>query len=153
MATTSFPGSTAELGARLRNAIARTARRLRQEALAREGELELGPTLIAALATVEAHGPITPSELAERERVSRPTATRILSRLSDAGLVGRSPDPADGRSSLVAASAEGRALLRRLRRRKDEYLARRLDGLDAEDLAALERAAGVLEGLLEEGGA
>lgn len=142
--------SSAELGARLRYAITRTARRLRQEALTREGQLGLGPTLTAALATVEAHGPITPSELAERERVRRPTATRIVARLADAGLVERSIDPADGRSSLVVASAEGRALLRRLRRRKDEYLGRRLDGLEADDLAALERAADVLERLLDE---
>jgi len=143
---------TTDLAARLRHAIARTARRLRQEAAREEGGGELGPTLTAALATIEAHGPITPSELAERERVKRPTATRIVNRLSDSGLVARSPDPGDGRSSLVATSADGRELLRRLRRRKDEYLAQRLDRLDAADVAALERATDVLERLLADQG-
>ena len=142
--------ATAELAARLRHAIARTARRLRQEALAPEGDAELGPTVTAALATVEAHGPLTPSELAERERVRRPTATRIINRLAGDGLVERSADPEDGRSSLVVASPEGAALLRRLRRRKNEYLAQRLEELDGDDLRALERATDVLERLLDE---
>jgi len=142
--------ATAELAARLRHAIARTARRLRQEALAPEGDAELGPTVTAALATVEAHGPLTPSELAERERVRRPTATRIINRLAGDGLVERSADPEDGRSSLVVASPEGAALLRRLRRRKNEYLAQRLEELDGDDLRALERATDVLERLLDQ---
>ena len=44
----------------------------------------------------------------------------------------------------------GRDLLRRLRTRKNVYLARRLRDMPAEDLAALERAADVLERLLED---
>ena len=139
-----------QLAARLRLAIARTARRLRQEALSGAGGVELSPTLAAALATIEAHGPLTPSELAERERVQRPTATRIVARLHASGLVERTPDPLDGRAYLVSPSAEGRTLLGRIRRRKDEYLARRLRALDPADVAALERAADVLERLLEE---
>jgi DNA-binding MarR family transcriptional regulator len=142
MATTSE--STAEVAARLRLAIARTARRLRQEAGG-----ELSPSLAAALATVDRHGPLTPSELAERERVQRPTATRILSRLAEAGLVDRTSDPSDGRVSLVSATPRGQALLRRLRVRKNAYLARRLSDLDPEDVATLDRAAEVLERVLE----
>ena len=59
-------------------------------------------------------------------------------------------DPEDGRSSILSASAEGRALLRRLRARKTAYLAQQLRDLDPGDLAALERAAGVLERMLEQ---
>ena len=53
-----------ELAARLRLVVARTARRLRQEA-----GTDLGPAQTSALATIERHGPLAPSELAERERV------------------------------------------------------------------------------------
>jgi DNA-binding MarR family transcriptional regulator len=134
----------AELSARLRLAIARTARRLRQEAGG-----DLSPSLASALATVERHGPLTPSELAEHERVRRPTATRIVARLADAGLIERASDPADGRVSLVSASAEGRELLLRMRTRKDAYLARRMRDLDTGDIEALRRAAEVLERMLE----
>jgi DNA-binding MarR family transcriptional regulator len=133
-----------EVAARLRLAIARTARRLRQEA-----GVELSPSLAAALATVERHGLLTPSELAERERVQRPTATRIVGRLADAGLVERTADPADGRVSLVSATPKGSALLRRLRGRKNAYLARRLRDLEPQEIATLDRAAEILERLLE----
>lgn len=135
--------------ARLRLAIVRTARRLRQEAVG-AGASELTPTAASALATVERHGPLTPSELAEIERVKRPTATRTLGLLTDAGLVDRAPDPDDGRSALVSVSAAGRKRLRRLRGRKNAYLARRMRDLPAEDIEALERAAAILEDILEE---
>jgi len=141
---------TAEVAAHLRLAVARTARRLRQEAFAAEGRGELSPSLSAALATIEVHGPLTPSGLAERERVKRPTATRILTNLARLGLVTRTPDPGDGRASLVATTAAGRALLRRLRTRKNAYLAKRLRGLDPDEVETLERAATILERLLDE---
>ncbi len=136
--------------ARLRMVIVRTARRLRQEA-AGEGA-ELTPTAGSALATVERHGPLTPSELAAIERIKRPTATRILRVLLEAGLVDRAPDPADGRSSLVSVNAAGRERLRRLRSRKNAYLARRMRDLPPADVEALDRAATILEGMLEERG-
>ena len=141
--------STTDIAARLRLAIVRTARRLRQEALGAEDGPSLSPTLTAALATVENHGPLTPSELAERERIKRPTATRTIACLEDSGLVERTADPTDGRVSLVSATAEGRALLKRLRGRKNAYIARRLRDLPADEIATLAQAAEILERLLE----
>jgi len=137
----------ADLAARLRLAIARTARRLRQEAGG-----ELSPSQTTALATIDRHGPLTPSELAVRERIQRPTVTRIVARLEESGLVQRTRDPHDGRSSLVALTPAGRELLARGRTRKDAYHARRLRELDAEERATLQRAAAILERLLEEEG-
>ena len=137
-----------DAAARLRLAIVRTARRLRQEAAGAAGRLT--PTAAAALASVERHGPLTPSELAEIERVKRPTATRTLRVLGEAGLVERTPDPDDGRSALVSVTAAGRERLRSLRGRKNAYLARRMRDLPAADLETLERAAEILEEILEE---
>jgi DNA-binding MarR family transcriptional regulator len=133
-----------EVATQLRMAILRTARRLRQEA-----GVDLGPALIAALGTIERHGPLTPSELADLERVKRPTATRMINRLEAEGLVVRARDPADGRSCLVSASGRGRELLRRLRKRRTAYLARRLRELDPDEVAELARAAEILERLVE----
>lgn len=149
MAKTAPESRLGESAARLRLAIVRTARRLRQEAAGAAGELT--PTTAAALASIERHGPLTPSELAEIERVKRPTATRTLRLLGEAGLVDRAPDPADRRSALVSVSAAGRERLRRLRSRKNAYLVRRMRKLPASDLKTLERAAAILEGILEEG--
>jgi DNA-binding MarR family transcriptional regulator len=134
--------------ARLRMAIVRTARRLRQEAAAETSGLT--PTSTAALATIERHGPLTPSELAEIERVKRPTMTRTLGCLEREGLIERTPDPADGRSSLVSVNSAGRERLRRLRSRKNAYLARRMRDLSATDVEALERAAEILERMRED---
>ena len=133
-----------ELPARLRLAIARMARRLRQEA----GD-ELSPSSMTALATIEHRGPLTPSELAEYEGIKRPTATRVLQRLLEAGLIERTADPTDGRSAVVSVTRDGGALLKKLRSRKTAYLAQRLRELPDEDVKALERAAGVLERLLD----
>jgi DNA-binding MarR family transcriptional regulator len=138
--------STTDLAHRLRPVIARLARRMRQSAGG-----DLSPTQGAALNTIACHGPLTPSELAGREKIQRPTATRVIARLEEAGLIARTADPADRRSSLVAATPAGDALLAASRARKDLYLAERLDRLSPEDLAVLDRAAGILERVLEEG--
>lgn len=134
-----------ELPARLRLVVTRLARRLRQESGS-----GLSPSLTAALSSLERHGPLTPSELAVRERVQRPTATRILAGLDAAGLVVREPDARDGRVVRVRVTPAGRALLRRLRGRKTAYLARRMRRLEPEEIATLERAAAILERLLGE---
>ena len=120
------------------------ARRLRQESGA-----DLGPSQVAALASIERHGPLSPSELAEVERIKRPSATRIVRHLQGADLITRVKDPEDGRASILTITSEGRDLLRRLRARKTAYLAKRLDALEAEDRKTLERAAELLEGMLE----
>ena len=144
MRTTPLP----DLASRLRLDISRMARRLRQEAGA-----DLSPSMNAALATIERHGPLTPSELAERERVQRPTVTRVLARLEEAGLVVRAADPQDRRCSLVSISDDGRALLGAMRERKDAFLARSIDALEPADREALDRAAEILERMLsKEGG-
>jgi len=146
--TTEQADSITDLGAaaaRLRLAITRSARRLRQE-----GTGDLTPTTAAALATVERHGPLTPSELAALENVRRPTATRTIKCLEAEGLIKRTPDPLDGRSALVSATTEGRDRLRRLRRRKNLFLARRMRDLPAAQLRTLDDAAEILESLLLE---
>jgi len=131
--------------ARVRLAVTRTARRLRQEAGS-----DLGPSSTSALAVIESRGPLTPSKLATIERIKRPTATRIVARLEQGGLIDRAPDPEDGRSALLSVTADGRDLIRKLRSRKTAFLARRMRELPDADVAALERAATVLEQMLED---
>lgn len=137
----------AERAAHLRTAIVRTARRLRQEAAAETSGLT--PTSVAALATIERHGPLTPSEIAAIERVKRPTITRTLGCLQREGLIDRTADPKDRRSALVSVNGAGRERLRRLRGRKNAYLARRMKNLTAEEVETLERAAEILERMRE----
>jgi hypothetical protein len=49
----------------------------------------------------------------------------------------------------VSITSSGRSLLRRLRGRKNAYLARRMRELDSADVATLERAVEVLERMVE----
>src|SRR3954453_15456915 len=105
--------SPPDLAPRLRPVIARLGRRMRQE-----GGGELSPSQGAALTTIACHGPLTPSELAVRERAQPPPATRVPARLEAAGLLQRAADPADRRSSLISATAAGHALLAAQRERK-----------------------------------
>ena len=133
-----------ELAARLRLAVTRLARRLRQES----GE-GLTPSQNSALASIERHGGLTPSELATIERIQRPTATRVLGGLSVRNLVSREADASDRRVARLKVTREGAAVLKRGRSRKNAYLARRLRDLDADELETLARAAELIERLLE----
>lgn len=133
-----------ELTTQLRLSITRLARKLR-----REGDPGVTPTLLAALSTIERHGPVTAGGLADHEQVERPTVTRLLAALGTRGLIERTTDPLDGRVTWLQISAEGRKLLQRTRRRKDEYLANRIRQLSPEDQTSLQRAAEILERLSE----
>jgi DNA-binding MarR family transcriptional regulator len=150
MAAETTDTSINDIAAHLRNAVVRTSRRLRQEAAAEIGGLT--PTSTATLSNIDRHGPLTPSELAEIERVKRPTMTRTLACLEREGLIERTPDPADGRSFLVAVNAAGHERMVRLRRRKNAYLARRLRELDPEEVEILARAADLLDRMREDEG-
>ncbi len=133
-----------EVAARLRLAVMRLARRLRQQTVD-----DLSPTLVSALATVERHGPLTLGRLAELERVKRPSITRVVAALEERGLASCEADAADRRVRRVAISATGRRLLQRNRSRKTAYLTHQLGELSRADVASLARAVEVLERLWE----
>ncbi len=134
----------AGLASHLRLSVFRASRTLR-----RESQAGISPTLLAALATIERHGPMRAGDLATHEQVRKPTVTRILGALVAEGLVERTPDPVDRRVSWVQLTPSGQALMRTVRRRSDRYLAQRLRRLDPADLATLERAAGILDRVTE----
>ncbi|MEX2210613.1 MAG: MarR family transcriptional regulator [Gaiellaceae bacterium] len=129
--------------AALRLAVTRMTRRLRQV-----GGTDLGPAALSALDSIERLSPVTPSELAEAERVTRPTVARILGRLVKERLVIRAPDPSDGRGSLISISDEGVRVLSRVRTRKSTFLADLIRDLPDEDVATLVRAADLIEQML-----
>ena len=136
------PSDTA-LASALRLAVMRLARRMRAE----RADTSLTLSQLAALATLERHGPLTPGELAAAERVRPPSMTRLAASLEEAGLVRRARHPTDGRQHLLVASPAGVALLREDRRRRDAWLSQRLRELDAADRDVLRRAAEVLDRL------
>ena len=135
----------ADLASRLRLVVTRMARRLRTQLPG-----ELSTSQLATLASVERLGPLTLGELSNIERVKPPTMTKIVACLEEQGLVSRTVDQKDRRVARVRATRAGLRFLEESRQQKDAYLAERLRALDAADRAALERAAAVLERLLED---
>lgn len=131
------------LASELRTTVMRLARRLRNQRA--DTSLSLGH--LSALGTLDRHGPLTPGELAARERVQPPSMTRTVAALEVAGLVTRTDHPTDGRQVLVAVSATGRTLLKDDRKRRDAWLAQRMRDLDPADLEVLRQAAAVLDKL------
>jgi DNA-binding MarR family transcriptional regulator len=134
-----------ELAPRLRLAVMRLARRLRQH-----GQEAITASQLSALVTIEREGPLTLGDLAAFERVQPPTMTRIVSGLEEQNLVARDADPTDRRISLARVTPQGRRLLERSRSKKTAFLASRLRTLTAEDRDVLEKAAGLLERLVED---
>jgi DNA-binding MarR family transcriptional regulator len=134
-----------EMVGRLRLAVARLSRRLRQE-----GSADVTPSQYSALATIESRGPLTLGELAAIERVQPPTMTRIVANLEESGLVARTVDPQDRRVARVQVTPSGRKLIDRSRTRRNAWIAARLRRLPAEDRAALTRTVELLEHLLDD---
>src|SRR5215213_1814273 len=133
-ATTTRSTTDAELAARLRLAVNRLARRLRQHA-----DTDISPSQLSALATLARRGPLTVGELSSAERVKPPTMTRVVASLEEVGLVTRTVDPEDRRVAHVATTPDGEKLMARSRSRKDAFLAARLHSLSPEDRAAVDR--------------
>ena len=138
----------ATLATALRISVSRLARRLRVERLVPGlAEPALSDTQLAALATLERHGAMTPGELAEHEKVQPPSMTRVIAALADWELVTRSPDPTDRRQVILSVTSSGRELVQQVRRRREAWLARRLAELTPQERAALLAAAPILEKL------
>jgi DNA-binding MarR family transcriptional regulator len=136
------------LATAMRISISRLARRLRVERLGLGGtETVLSDIQLAALAALERHDSMTPGELAEHEKVQPPSMTRVIAVLEERGLVRRKPHATDRRQVILTVTADGRDLVQRVRRRREAWLAQRLQELAPEDRQILRAAAPILEKL------
>jgi DNA-binding MarR family transcriptional regulator len=145
MATTDQRVRSSELASQLRFAVMRLSRRLRQHA-----PEDITPSQLSALSVIVREERLTLSQLAVAERVQPPTITRVIDSLEQKGLATRTPSDQDRRVAFVEPTPAGRALVDTIRRRRDAYLARRLRKFSAEERALLERAARLLERLIED---
>jgi DNA-binding MarR family transcriptional regulator len=88
-------------------------------------------------------GEQTVGELASAEGVRPPSMTQIINRMEEAGWVARSEGPVRGRT--VQITAAGEAVAAAVRAERVARLARRCEGLSADDRAALEAVLPVLD--------
>lgn len=129
----------AALATRFRFALFPLVRQLRHH------NVDLTASQASALATIARRGQLTVGELAKAEHVSSPMITKIAKGLEEEGLVTRATDPADKRATQLTITKEGERRLERSRNRKNAWLARQLQQLTDEELAAVEAVIPVLE--------
>src|SRR5215217_7620185 len=87
-----------------------------------DDESGIGPARLSALSVLVYGGPLTLGELADAERVTAPTMTRIVDGLERDGLARREPHPEDGRSVRVVLTERGREVFARARQRRLDAL-------------------------------
>ena len=136
----------AALATAMRISISRLARRLRVERLGLGGtETVVSDIQLAALAALARHESMTPGELAEYEKVQPPSMTRVIAVLEERGLVRREPHATDRRQVILTVTDDGRNLVQRVRRRREAWLAQRLQELTPDERQILRAASPILE--------
>jgi Transcriptional regulators len=137
--------ATYELSTDLRIAVARLGRRVRAE----KADDALSDGQFSVLALLFREGPHTLGALSEHERVTPPSMNRRVNALVDAGYLERESSPTDGRKVLLRATPQGAALVKETRRRRDEWLYRRLAALPAEQRQMLHEASTIMRELAD----
>jgi DNA-binding MarR family transcriptional regulator len=132
-----------ELASRLRLAVTRLHRRLRQHAAG-----GLTQTQASALASIGQLGSPTLGALAARESVQPPSMTRIVGAMEELGHVSRVIDSADRRVARVTLTAQGHEVLQRSRSLKNAFLAQQLHRLPPDERQALGNLTVLLERLV-----
>ena len=131
-----------DLANRLRPAVMKLARRLRQMTADPFGP---SSSQLSAMAVLLESGSQRIGALAAAEKMQPPSMTRIVNSLEERGLVTRAPDPSDGRQCFVALTESGREILLANRRRRDEWLAVRIAELSPADRDVLRHAVDILD--------
>jgi DNA-binding MarR family transcriptional regulator len=134
---------TAALAHDLRLAVMRFSRRLRNQRV----DTSVTLTHLAALSTLQRHGPMSPGELAAHERVQPPSMTRVVVALEGRGLVTRTPHPTDGRQVVIGLTDAAQTLLTEEARAREAWLSSQLQMLTPEKRATLREAAVIMEEL------
>lgn len=130
---------------RLRRVVTKLARHMNTSATD-EG---LTPTQASVLGLVAGRGPISVAELAQIEHINPTMLSRILGKLTDAGLIVRTPDPADLRAVSLTATEDGQAIHRRVRDQRAEVVSRSASALSDAEQRLVIRALPALERLAE----
>lgn len=136
----------------LANTLHATAIYLLRAARADDPETGLSPARLSALSVVVHAGPLSLSELAGQEQISRPAMSQLVAGLEYAELVRRRPDPGDGRRSLLDATAQGTRLLQAARRNRVKRISAMLEKMAPEDRKALEKGVVALAAAFPEPG-
>jgi DNA-binding MarR family transcriptional regulator len=107
------------------------------------------PAQLSALSVLMS-GPKTLGDLAAAEQVRAPTISRLAAEMERVGLIRRRGDPNDARVARVEMTAKGRRMLGKGRELRIADIEGRVRRLDPAQVDALERAVGIVEGMLRD---
>lgn len=108
--------------------------------IAREIGVSLDATQVRAIYMLGLQGGAArPSALATELHLTRPTTSKLLSRLSADGLVAKTDDPSDGRASRIELTARGEAVFGRLLEAGHAMVLHAMTGWPTDDADALTR--------------
>ena len=103
---------------------------------------------LSVLSRLDREGPAAPGVLAAAERVRPQSMGATLAALEERALIGRRPDPVDGRRQVVSLSDAGVEVITGTRRVREEWLARALqDRYTEAERATIVEALALLERL------
>ena len=103
---------------------------------------DLQPMSYLMLAHLAESGPLRSSALAEIFGVDKGAVSRQVQHLVELELLDRTPDPADGRATLLSPSEDARRRLREVQKQRRRRLDERLGDWSESDLEALVAALG-----------
>jgi DNA-binding MarR family transcriptional regulator len=106
-----------------------------------DAELGLSPARFSVLATLRYEGAHRLGDLARREGVAQPTMTKLVAGLERDRLVIRLADSGDHRGVIIDLTPDGRALVRRARARKIDWIGKVLHESSALEVQVAGRTA------------
>jgi DNA-binding MarR family transcriptional regulator len=105
----------------------------------------LSPARASALSVLVFGGARSLRQLAEAERVTPATMSKLVSAMEEERLVRRYPDVNDARSIRIEATRKGRRILERGRERRLDLLEQLLADASEAEIAAVHTASSVVE--------
>jgi len=100
---------------------------------------KLTPSKLRALDLLAAHGGLRVGELADLVGVDDATASRLVDRLEELGVVARTSEPGDRRATTVALTPEGQELAAGVAAQRQLFFCDILDALQPDERAELVR--------------
>jgi DNA-binding MarR family transcriptional regulator len=138
------------LGARaLTDVVGRLRRALRRSIRADYPWEQLPMARVELLHALTEMGPTRVGELARAQRLAPNTVSELVQQLVDDGYATRSPDPRDGRASIISATPRGIGELRQWTGAHENRILRALTSLSAADQTAIRRALPALDRLVD----
>lgn len=116
---------------------------------ARAVHADLQPASYLMLAHLAESGPLRSSAIAETFDVDKGAVSRQVQHLVDLGLVARTPDPEDGRASLVSATEDAVRRMADVAAQRREWLDERLGGWSDDELTSFVAGLGRYNSALE----